>query len=354
MSHPSQTLQFSVLIATYNRAESLCHAVQSVLSQPGDYFEVIVGDDASPDHTQDAIKPFLADSRVRYYRNEFNLGMCDNYLKIFGEARGDYIFVLTDDDWLLDGGLERIRGIIQQHPQVGYILSDLPTVDARTGKVVSLDRVFSTDRLLEPGLKTLEDLAGAAWVLSRQVIRRDLVDWQTWRKFKDNIFFPIIYSGRAMLKDASYYLADAVVMHTWFNKVFWHKFGKDDLDINFNLARDRHLAMSAILYDYSGSPEAERLIRRWELRTLKLYLNSESYGFYDLVRYYGLRAALAKVQKDFRISPGGYLAIAQFFLLLPLHRAWVNAKSLGRRHAPNRFEQLKALKNRWVSSSKTR
>lgn len=354
MIDSTKTPLISVLIATYNRANSLRRAMESVLAQPGDFYELVIVNDASPDDTDAAVQPYLADPRIRYYRNEVNLGMQDNYLKIFGEARGDYIFVLTDDDWLLDGGLERIRGIIQQHPQVGYILSDLPTVDARTGKVVSLDRVFSTDRLLEPGLKTLEDLAGAAWVLSRQVIRRDLIDWQTWRKFKDNIFFPIIYSGRAMLKGDSYYLADAVVMHTWFNKVFWHKFGKDDLDINFNLARDRHLAMSAILYDYSGSPEAERLIKRWELRTLKLYLNSESYGFYDLVRYYGLRAALAKVQKDFHISPGGYLAIAQFFLLLPLHRAWVNVKSFGRRHAPNRFEQLKALKNRWVSSSKTR
>src|SRR5512140_2644512 len=91
----------SVVIATYNRAERVRRAIQSVLDDPADFFEVIVGDDGSTDHTPEAIQPFLKDHRLRHYRNPTNLGMRENYLKICGEARGDYIFILTDDDWLV-------------------------------------------------------------------------------------------------------------------------------------------------------------------------------------------------------------------------------------------------------------
>ncbi len=344
----------SVIIATYNRAASLRRAIQSVMEQPGDYFEVVIGNDASPDNTDEVVQPYLSDSRVRYYANPSNLGMQENYLKIFGEAHGDYIFILTDDDWLLDGALAAVAEVIKLYPQVGYILSDLPTVDARTGAIIGVDRAYSADRLLEPTLKTLAGLAGLAWVLSRQVLKRELIDWETWRQYRQSIFFPIIFSGRVMLKAPSYYLARQLVMHTWFNEVFWHKFGKDEIDIGFNLSVDHHRAMRAILHDRQTESEARAIIERWELNTLKLYLESEQNGFYDLVRAYGVRHALEKLRCAFTITRRGAMTVALVIVLLPVLRAWIMAKSLARRYTPRLFERLKRIKNRWDGSSKTK
>lgn len=354
MPESSNPPLISVLIATYNRSESLCRAIQSVLDQPGDYFELVIVNDASPDNTHEAVQPYLVDPRVRYSRNEVNLGMCENYLNIFGQASGDYIFVLTDDDWLVDGGLERVAQTIRKYPQVGYILSDLPTVDARTGEIVSMDRAYSTDKLMEPSLENMAQLVGFAWVLSRQVIRRDLIDWETWQKFKNNIFFPIIYSGRALLKAPSYYMAEQIVMHTWFNEVFWHKFGKDQLDIGFNLSVDHHQALRAVLHDYELTPEVRTLLEGWERKTLTLYLHSEQSGFYDLIRVFGLGPALVKLQNGFNLTPRGYLEIGSFFFQTPARRTWIWAKSLGRQYAPNQFKKLKTLKNRLGGSSKAK
>lgn len=345
---PESTNQplISVLIATYNRAESLCRAIESVLDHPGDYFELVIGDDGSPDNTAEAVQPYLTDQRVRYYRNPVNLGMRDNYLKIFREARGDYIFILTDDDWMVENGLDRVAQIIREHPQVGYILSHLPTVDERTGKVVGIHRAFVTDRLAEPSIENMAALVGHAWVLSRQVLRRDLIDWETWEKFKLNIFFPIIFSGRVLLKAPYYYLADSIVMHTWFNKVFWHAFGKDQLEIDFNLSADHYRAMREILHDYKMTPEVRSVIDQWEFIIFKGYLNAEQSGFYDLIRGIGFNAALVKLRTGFNISYREYVAIGVFFLRTPPRRVWVGVKSLARRFAPGYFEKLKKFRNR--------
>lgn len=334
----------SVLIATYNRAQSLCRAIESVLMQPGDDFEVVIGDDASPDNTAEAVKPYLSDPRVRYYRNPANLGMRDNYLKIFHEARGDYIFILTDDDWMLEGALARVAAIVKTHPDVGYILSDLPTVDDRTGQVVSVYRAYATDRMVEPSVRGMADVAGHAWVLSRQVLKRELVDYPTWEMYKQNIFFPIIFSGRVLLKAPYYYIADQLVMHTWFNEVFWHRFGRDQLEIDFNLAADRHRAMREILHDYPKTAEVRAVIDKWDDETLKLYLDAEQAGFYDLVRGIGLRPALVKLRSGFRLTPRGDLALGLFFVLLPLRRGRVAAKNLLRKYAPGLFARLRQFK----------
>jgi hypothetical protein len=227
----------------------------------------------------------------------------------------------------------------------------LPTVDDRTGKIIGVDRAYASDRLLEPSLASMSELAGFAWVLSRQVLRRDLVDWDTWRKFKENIFFPIIFSGRALLKAPCYYIADQIVMHTWFNEVFWHKFGKDQLDIGFNLAADHHQAMRAILHDYEMTFDVCRVISRWELRTLRDYLYSENTGYYDLIRVYGIRSAFTKLQNGFNLSNRGFLEIGIFFVQIPVRRTWVAAKSLARRYTPTLFGKLKQIKNRWDGSA---
>ena len=57
-------------------------AIRSVLAEPGDYFEVLVGDDGSPDHTPAVVEALSGDPRLCADRNPTNLGMQDNILKI--------------------------------------------------------------------------------------------------------------------------------------------------------------------------------------------------------------------------------------------------------------------------------
>lgn len=87
---------FSVIIPTYNRELFIAKAVQSVLKQSNQDFELIIIDDGSTDNTSTVIKPYLSD-KVYYYSIENseraaarNVGMA--------KATGEYITFLDSDD----------------------------------------------------------------------------------------------------------------------------------------------------------------------------------------------------------------------------------------------------------------
>ncbi len=336
----------SILIATFNRANDLDRCVSSVLAEPEDFFEVIIGDDASPDHTPQIVAKYQQDSRVRCYRNQVNLGMQENYWKIVHLARGEYIFILTDDDYLLPGAFERVARVIRAHPEVGYILSHLPSMDERTRQVVDLHRTFSDDILVQPSIAAMTRLVRSAWVLSRQVLKRELIDWETWEHFKRNIFFPIIWTGRLLLRAPMYYIADTLVMHTFFNKVYWNAFGPNELEIEFNLAADRYQCMRAILHDYSRTPEVNHAISVWQTNSLKSYLYAPHSGFYDLLKTRGIRYGARKLLDSCELDRPQRGELLLFPFKIPFVRALVNAKQLVRRFAPSIVTKVRSFQSR--------
>ena len=87
----------SVLIPVYNGAPFIKEAVESILNQSFTDFELILLNDASPDNSEEIIKTFK-DARIRYYRNEKNLGISASRNKLMTLARGVYLVVLDVDD----------------------------------------------------------------------------------------------------------------------------------------------------------------------------------------------------------------------------------------------------------------
>ena len=68
----------SVCIPTYNYARFLGSAIESVIAQTFEDFELIVSDNASTDDTQAVIASY-DDPRIRAYRNDHNLGLFGNF-----------------------------------------------------------------------------------------------------------------------------------------------------------------------------------------------------------------------------------------------------------------------------------
>jgi abequosyltransferase len=71
-------------------------AIDSVLAYAGDAaIEIIVGDNASTDATIRMLQDYQQrDSRLRYFRNEVNIGADRNLLKALELAKGDYCWIL--------------------------------------------------------------------------------------------------------------------------------------------------------------------------------------------------------------------------------------------------------------------
>lgn len=93
----------TIMIPTYNQAAYLEEAVRSALRQDYINLEVIIADDCSPDNTAEIVKKFTGDRRLRYFRNEINLGKAANYKQSLYElASGDWVLNLDGDDYLTD------------------------------------------------------------------------------------------------------------------------------------------------------------------------------------------------------------------------------------------------------------
>lgn len=102
----------SIVIPTYEQEQMASEAVSSALAQDYPNLEVVVVDDASPSHTYDTIRS-VADPRLRYHRNERNLGRVANYRRGLKDlARGDWVIMLDGDDYFTDASF--VRSAVQR------------------------------------------------------------------------------------------------------------------------------------------------------------------------------------------------------------------------------------------------
>ena len=96
----------SICIPTYNRMEKLKCSVGTVIREFYDKenVEILVSDNCSPDETESVMAFVLkCYPRVRYYRNEENIGPVRNFISCYQRARGRYVWLSSDDDFLLEG-----------------------------------------------------------------------------------------------------------------------------------------------------------------------------------------------------------------------------------------------------------
>ena len=91
----------SIIMPSYNTASFIAESIQSVLAQSYKDWEMIIFDDCSPDNTDDVVKPYLSDERIRYLKNEKNSGAAVSRNRALREAKGKWIAFLDSDDlWM--------------------------------------------------------------------------------------------------------------------------------------------------------------------------------------------------------------------------------------------------------------
>ena len=105
MHTPANNLQpkVSILIPTYNQEKFITHAVYSALQQSYENIEIIIADDCSDPDIKSVIQKFLSNQKVKYFKNEINIGRVANYKKaLYQYATGEWVLCLDGDDYLTD------------------------------------------------------------------------------------------------------------------------------------------------------------------------------------------------------------------------------------------------------------
>ena len=130
-THP----KVSVLMGTYNRPHYLKEAIQSVVNQTMQDWELLVMNDGGVDVGQ-VVRGFQ-DERILYFDDPVNKGFASRLNFGLKEARGQYIAYLGDDDLWYGNHLEILSKALDENPEIGAVYSDLYGVpcikERRTG-----------------------------------------------------------------------------------------------------------------------------------------------------------------------------------------------------------------------------
>lgn len=135
-------MRFSFVLPAW-KGKYLMEAVQAILDQSYQDFELVVVDDCSPENLKEIVLSF-DDARISYHRNEKNLGaknLVDQWNHCLTFAKGNYIILATDDDLYEPNFLEEISGLIDKYPNVDLLRCRIMQI-MDNGKILGMDGYY--------------------------------------------------------------------------------------------------------------------------------------------------------------------------------------------------------------------
>lgn len=178
----------SVCIPSYNAAQFLPAAIDSVLAQTFGDFQLVVSDDASDDETPSICRRY-SDPRFRASRSERRLGQSGNWNRCLELASGEYVILLHADDQLLPGYLERAVAALDAHEDVGLVHCAVQYIGER-GEPRALQRLFDEDTIDRDGV-TLRRLLLDGCVISPAGVMVRRTAYEAVGQFTDEIIWGV-------------------------------------------------------------------------------------------------------------------------------------------------------------------
>ena len=153
--------KLSIGMPVYNAEKFLRNRLDSLLSQTFTDFELIISDDASIDSTVKICKEYISkDKRIRYIRQEKNIGISSNFHFVLQESIGEYFFWAAQDDITLPGFIEK----------------NLEALDNNKNLICSVSKIKFIGKIMEDLIITKKD---SKFKKIEKRIRRNLANANT-------------------------------------------------------------------------------------------------------------------------------------------------------------------------------
>jgi glycosyltransferase involved in cell wall biosynthesis len=152
----------SIGIPVYNGERYLAACLDSLLAQTFTDFEILVSDNCSTDRTREISLAYARrDARVRYSRNERNIGHFANHALVVERATGAYFRWMAYDDLCSPRHLERCVAALDNAPEAVLAYTRTTFVDERDGELVEIrSHAYRDDRVDLPMESPVRRLLG--------------------------------------------------------------------------------------------------------------------------------------------------------------------------------------------------
>jgi glycosyltransferase involved in cell wall biosynthesis len=115
-------MKISICIPTYNRSVNLNNCLYSIYKNRKylDNVEVCILDNCSTDNTRKVVNGFKNKININYKKNIRNLGMAYNIINVTKIAKGEFIWIIGDDDVLMDDSIFRLKKMIKRKKNIDF------------------------------------------------------------------------------------------------------------------------------------------------------------------------------------------------------------------------------------------
>ena len=176
-SHP----KISVIIPTKDRVEYITEAIQSVLKQTYQDFEILIIDGSSTNGTKDIIKK-LKDKRIGYFYQKGKKSLAGARNQGIKESQGEFIAFLDDDDLWLPRKLETQIEMLKQNESFGLVYTSSSYVVQADGRVIGLYNRPQFDGFIYPQILERNIVGNCNGVLAKKnVLKPNNLTKICWR-----------------------------------------------------------------------------------------------------------------------------------------------------------------------------
>lgn len=128
----TQSPKVSIGLPVYNGENFIREAINSILNQTFEDFELIISDNASTDQTEAICQMYVAqDQRVRYFQNPENIGAAGNFNRVFAAAAGKYFQWAAHDDVYAPAFLAECVSVLDRDPAIVLCYARTIVIDAQ-------------------------------------------------------------------------------------------------------------------------------------------------------------------------------------------------------------------------------
>lgn len=179
-------MKLSICIPTYNRSKHLRNCLESIVSnrlQKDIEFQVCISNNCSTDETEELVQSFAGKLPIKYQKNESNLGVARNVLKVVDMADAEFVWLIGDDDLLIPDAIRKLLELIHKYPKVEYFY--INSFHLTTEYVHSYPQPFDTANLPK------EMIPFSTWKKSGEIPFLDLIDPRISFDFLGGMFLAV-------------------------------------------------------------------------------------------------------------------------------------------------------------------